>query len=244
MAPLSTAEILALLAQGELKLEGRLVWSSNAAFLARVHAPEGALCAIYKPARGERPLWDFPAGTLCRREVATFLLGQSLGWPAIPPVVLRQGPLGLGSVQLYVDVDEEAHYFTWRQSPARQDELQRIALFDVVVNNADRKGGHLLLGPEDQVWAIDHGLTFHVEYKLRTVIWDYAGQPIPPEMAEELGRLQAALAQEGAPLVQALSALIAPEELAALRRRLHALLQNGHFPRPRPGWRNVPYPLS
>ena len=232
-----------LLANGQIGLEGRVPWSSNYTFLVTVRQGEREALAIYKPVRGEQPLWDFPSRTLCRREVAAYHLSRALGWPAIPPVVLRKGPYGLGSVQLYVEADLEEHYFTLRGRPEHDEALRRIALYDVLANNADRKGGHVLKGVAGQIWAIDHGLTFHAEYKLRTVIWEYAGQPIPDAWLRELASLREALSSAESPLGAALSPYVAPEEFAALRQRLEGLLRSGIFSLPRENWRNVPYPL-
>ncbi|MFH1086529.1 MAG: SCO1664 family protein [Chloroflexota bacterium] len=235
--------LLALLRQGAIETEGLVPWSSNYTFLVKVRAGETEALAIYKPCRGERPLHDFAAGTLCRREVAAYLVSEALGWPAIPPVVLRLGPHGLGSVQVYIDADLDAHFFALRDAGGHATFLRRVALYDAVVNNADRKGGHILRGPDGRLWAIDHGLTFHTEHKLRTVIWDYAGQPIPQGWRDQLAALRDALALEGAPLRQALLDLLTLEELAATARRIDRLLRRGAFPLPLRDWHNVPYPL-
>ena len=152
---------------------GQILSSSNYAFLARVDDGELQALAVYKPRRGEVPLWDFAPGTLCMREVAAYVLSHALGWPLIPPTVLRDGSYGPGVVQLYIEADVDAHYFTFREE--RRADLVPVALFDIVTNNADRKGGHLLLDRDSRIWAIDHALTFHAEPKLRTVIWDFAG---------------------------------------------------------------------
>jgi len=243
---------VALLADGEITSHGLVPWSSNYTFLVTVRGAGGEALAIYKPCRGERPLWDFPSGTLCQREVATYLLSRHLGWPDIPPVVLREGPYGLGSVQLFVEVEQEEHYFTLRDRPEYAQAFRRIALFDDLVNNADRKGGHVLKGirgrdPDwfyrGQVWAIDHGLTFHSEHKLRTVIWEYAGRPIPADCLAELQGLRDALEPEEAPLPEALSHLISAAEIEALKRRLVTRIRMGTFLQPRRNWRNLPYPL-
>lgn len=257
-------QVLALLQTGTIQLFGLIPWSSNYTFLVTVTAGDETALAIYKPRRGERPLWDFPDGTLCQRERAAYLVSVALGWPAIPPTVLRDAELGPGSVQLLVDADPEAHYFTFRGQLVPTE--QRIALFDFVVNNADRKGGHCLRGKGGQVWCLDHGLCFHEDYKLRTVIWDYAGQPIPPPMLDDLNRLKAQLeireqgagsrpggspaGEWGGPvqpdgesdLVASLREVITPNEIAALKQRLDILLTTKRFPLPGPG-RNVPWPL-
>lgn len=247
----------ALLREGELELEGLIPWSSNYTFLASARAPRRigpveAGCrflAIYKPCRGERPLWDFEtagserSGSLSHREVAAYTLSRYLGWPSIPTVVFRDGPHGLGSVQTYVDADLEEHYFTMRAEADLATAFHQIVLFDYLVNNADRKGGHLLKGAHGRLWAIDHGLTFHVEYKLRTVIWDYAGQPIPQPLLSDVERLDRELRRRASSLLAKLQQFIAAAEIVALQRRVAQLLRWRAFPMPRRHWRNVPYPL-
>ena len=229
-----------LLSQGQLELVGQIMASSNAIFMTRVDDGDYQSLAVYKPQRGERPLWDFDHGTLCLREVATFVLSQALGWPLIPPTVLRDGPYGPGALQLYIDADYEANYFTFREE--RLPDLRPVALFDVLANNADRKGGHLLLDPWDRIWAIDNALTFHSELKLRTVVWDFAGEPIPEEYLADLCQLQEHLAHEGA-LRQTLTTLLAEDEITALQARLTELLESAIFPHPDPTRRQVPWPM-
>ena len=153
-------------------------WSSNATFLAKLEHDGVESLAIYKPRKGERPLWDFPRGTLCDREVAAHLVSEALGWDIVPLTILRDGPAGVGMVQRFVDHDPEEHFFTLRERFG--DMFRRFALFDVVINNADRKSGHCLRDRHDHVWGIDHGVSFHAAVKLRTVIWDYEGEPIGP----------------------------------------------------------------
>jgi len=229
-----------LLSQGQVELVGRIVASSNAIFMARVNDGDLESLAIYKPRRGERPLWDFEHGTLCLREVAAYLLSQALGWPLVPPAVLRDGPYGPGAFLLFIDADYEAHYFTFREE--RLPDLFPIALFDVLTNNADRKGGHLLLDHWGRIWAIDNALTFHPEPKLRTVIWDFAGESIPDEYLADLRQLQERLTGKGA-LRQVLADLLAEDEIVTLQARLAELLKNGVFPYPDPGHRHVPWPM-
>jgi len=235
---LTEDRIIALLAQGQMEVLGLLPWSSNVTFLALVHDVSLQCLAVYKPQRGESPLWDFPRGTLCRREVAAYLVSQALGWTFIPPTVLRDGPHGPGSVQLFIDAEPEAHYFTFRDE--HLPELQRIALFDCLTNNADRKGGHCLKGKDGRIWAVDNALTFHTDPKLRTVIWDFAGQPIPEGLLQDLRAFGERLARLD-PLVETLARLLAAEEMKALKQRLDALLKRATFPRPGPG-RHVPWP--
>ncbi len=177
-AELTAAGVPPAIGSGALELLGLLPNSSNYTFLARASAPDGdQVLAVYKPHRGESPLWDFPAGSLGRREVAAFLVAAALGWPNVPPTVLREGPEGAGSVQLFVPFEPQEHYFTLQDR--FPDAFREIAVFDLVVNNADRKGGHCLLGEDGRIWAIDHGVCFHEEPKLRTVIWEYMDEPIP-----------------------------------------------------------------
>jgi uncharacterized repeat protein (TIGR03843 family) len=227
------------LESGPLELLGLLPHSSNYTFLARVSGLGGDdLLAVYKPHRGESPLWDFPAGSLGRREVAAYVVAASLGWPNVPPTVLREGPEGIGSVQLFVPFEPHEHYFTLQGRFA--DELRAIAAFDLVVNNADRKGGHCLLGEDGHVWAIDHGVCFHEDPKLRTVIWEYMDEPIPQSVVDGVGALGVALAS-GAPPCEQLAGLLAEREVAALRRRADALVRDPVFPSPI-GERPYPWP--
>ncbi|MFQ6015696.1 MAG: SCO1664 family protein [Anaerolineae bacterium] len=231
--------ILSLLVGGEIDAHGLVPWSSNYTFLVTVDDGSLSCLAIYKPRRGERPLWDFPQGTLCLREYAAYLISEALGWSLVPPTVLRQGPQGLGAVQLFIDAEAEAHYFTFRDEHVQ--ELQRIAAFDCVVNNADRKGGHCLRGKDGRIWAVDHGVTFHAVPKLRTVIWDFAGQPIPEEMLQDLKSLRARLSGRD-PLLEALANLLTMEELVALKQRLDRLIETATFPEPDPHRRTTPWP--
>ncbi len=240
---LSVERVIDLLGHGGLELRGLVPWSSNYTFWAALHGEQVQAMAIYKPRRGETPLWDFDSGTLCRREVAAYMLSRELGWPAIPPVVLRSGPYGIGSVQLYVEHAQDEHFFTMREQPEYAAAFRQVALFDYVANNADRKGGHLLKGDQGQVWAIDHGLTFHVQYKLRTVVWDYAGHPIEPEYLSALSDLRATIGDAQSPLCQGLNRLLSHDEVVATRSRLSRLIRGGIYPKPQPSSRNVPYPL-
>jgi hypothetical protein len=238
---LAHARILRLLSQGQIEVEGLIPWSSNATLLVTVRDDELTTLAVYKPQRGERPLWDFPHGTLGMREVAAYLVSEWLAWGLVPPTVLRQGPYGLGSMQLFFDAQEDAHFFTIQHDPTYAQDLKRLAAFDLIANNADRKSGHCLLDRVGHLWAIDNALTFHAEPKLRTVIWDFADQPLPADVLVGLRALQGSLA-EGAPSDQALACLLSKEERAALRRRVDRLLKSRRFPQPGPGY-PVPWPL-
>ncbi len=231
--------ILKLLSEGEIEPQGLIPWSSNYTFLVTVRDDTLAALAVYKPQQGETPLWDFPAGTLCLREMASYLVSQALGWPWIPPTVLREGPHGLGSLQLYIDHDPEVHYFTFREERLR--DLLPIALFDLITNNADRKGGHCLLGRDGRIWAVDHGLTFHVQRKLRTVIWDFQGKPVPRRYLDDLRELRRHLVESGE-LREALGHLLSEEEIRAFVLRVERVLRVPRFPGPGPG-RSHPWPL-
>ena len=231
--------VLRLLLDGEIELQAQLPWSSNYSFLVNVQDEQMACIAVYKPQRGERPLWDFPDGTLCLREYAAFVVSQALGWGLVPPTVLREGPYGLGTIQLYVDADPDEHFFNLREE--HPDEFQRVALFDALINNADRKGGHCLRDSHGHIWCIDHGLTFNAQPKLRTVIWDYAGQPIPRYLLDDLRAFKELLANPK-DMRPALKHLLSRREMNMLRRRLDALLEACSFPQPTRG-RNVPWPM-
>jgi uncharacterized repeat protein (TIGR03843 family) len=198
---------------------------------------------VYKPTRGEQPLWDFPRNTLAKREVAAYVVCRALGWDLVPPTVLRAGPHGRGSVQLFVGVDQDANFFTFRDEPTFRHALQTLALFDVITNNADRKGGHCLRAGDGCIVAIDQGLCFHVEDKLRTVIWDFAGEPIPADLAADLGRLAADLEDADSDTVRALARLLDAGELAVFRRRIAAALDAGFYPDPPEDRRPYPWPL-
>jgi hypothetical protein len=238
--PVDVNYALDLLSEGEMEeAHGLMPWSSNYTFLVTVCHDGLEALAIYKPSRGERPLWDFPDGTLALREVAAFHVSRALSWNFIPPTVLREGFLGTGAVQLFVESDPEEHYFTLRDDYVPV--FQRLAAFDYIINNADRKGGHCLKGKDGHIWTIDHGLTFHQEHKLRTVIWDFAGQPIPDEIMEDLDHLRQILDQPSSPLVSELRPLINDREAKMFRHRLDRIISARTFPQPGAG-RNVPYP--
>jgi uncharacterized repeat protein (TIGR03843 family) len=224
-----------VVAEGDLELLGLLPRSSNYAFLARATIADDEALVVYKPRRGETPLWDFPDGTLCNREVAAYVVARRLGWPNVPPTVLRDGPEGEGSVQSFVDFDPNEHYFTMAEAGRFLDEFRRIALFDVVANNADRKAGHCLLGRDGRIHVIDHGVCFAEEEKLRTVIWEFVGEPIPSSELVDLRRLTKGFAT----LRGELAHLLSERELVALRDRLEAVVRAERFPEP---GEDRPYP--
>jgi hypothetical protein len=226
-----------------IELKGLFRRSSNYTFLVELCAAGSAappMLAVYKPAEGESPLWDFPAGSLYRREVAAYLLAKQLGWPRVPPTVVREeAPHGVGALQMFVVAQSDRHYLASGGHPAGT--WIEVALFDVLTNNADRKSGHCLTDADGAVWVIDHGLTFHVDPKLRTVIWDFAGQRVPPRLRADLLRLADSLAP-GGESAGCLGELISRREMAVLRRRLHAMLQPAwELPHPTSAW-SVPWP--
>ena len=186
-------------------MQGLIPWSSNYTYLARVRSGSHEMNAVYKPSCGERPLWDFETGTLCNREVAAYLLSAELGWPNIPPTVLREGPMGLGALQQFIPFKRRENFFTIRDRC--REEMLKIAAFDALVNNTDRKGGHVLEDNAGIIWCIDHGVTFHEEPKLRTVIWDFVDEPIPDALMRDLERLRSKL-RGGEGLRQKFEALV------------------------------------
>jgi len=249
-----------LLCTSDLVILGRMPWSSNATFLCELWPqgtrPDGGLDddgdllpatepdpggpgplgrAIYKPHQGERPLWDFPDG-LYVREAGAFSLARSLGWDVVPPTVVRQGPFGPGSAQWFIDADYDQHYFVLLEDEAFHPQMRRMAAFDVVANSTDRKAGHVLLDADGHLWGIDNGLCLHAEFKLRTVIWDFAGDPLPAELADDL---DAFLAKD---LDPALAEILDPFERDAVRTRARALLSKGRLPTD-PSGQRFPWPL-
>jgi hypothetical protein len=231
---------LRLLSSGDVEVLGLLPYSSNYVFLARVRNEETDALAVYKPRRGERPLWDFPRGTLAAREVAAFVVSEAAGWRKVPPTVLRSdAPLGVGSLQLFIEHDPEQHYFTLAES--RLPEFAAFAAFDVVINNADRKAGHVLCDADGRLWAVDHGLCFHVETKLRTVIWHLATEELDEDVKAGLRRLIDRLRdREG--LGGELTRLLSTRESAATLARAEHLLAEGALPLPETD-HHLPWPL-
>lgn len=218
---------------------GLLPYSSNYTFLARLRLGDEESLAVYKPRRGERPLWDFPPGTLASRERAAYLVSRASGWDLVPVTVIRSdAPLGEGSLQLFIEHDPEVHYFTLMHD--RLDEFARFAAFDVVVNNADRKSGHVIEDAEHRLWAVDHGLTFHVDDKLRTVIWAFADEPLTKDVRSGLEMLGAALSDDG--LAGELAEVLSADEVAATLARVETLLVEDSFPAPGTD-RPLPWPL-
>ncbi|RNM14310.1 SCO1664 family protein [Nocardioides pocheonensis] len=252
-----------LLMNGELTVLGRIMPASNTTFLCRLGPEDAGVRAVYKPVAGERPLWDFADGTLAAREYAAWLVSEALGWDVVPPTVLREGSAGPGMVQLWCEPDpEQAPVDLLPDGPVPagllhvldafdQDErpvmlvhedtvaLRRMALFDVVVNNTDRKGGHVLAMRDGHRYGVDHGVCFHVDDKLRTVLWGFHGEPLDDADAADLAALAQLLATD---LGERLSGLLTRNEIAATRRRLDRLLRACRFPEPSPGWPSIPWP--
>lgn len=236
----SQEEAASLLEQGEIASYELVPAGTNYTFAVLLSAGDrGEFLAIYKPQRGERPLWDFPHGTLHRREHAAYVTSRHLGWPNIPTTVIRDGPFGVGSVQLYVPTQGQLDFFTFQAK--RPQELIEIALFDILVNNADRKAGHCLLGVDGQVWAIDHGLTFNVAPKLRTVLWDRCGEAIPQRLLDALESLRDDSSRRQS-LKAALEPDLDPREIDSFFLRMERILRAKRFPHLDPN-RNIPWPL-
>ncbi len=227
---------LSLLSEGEITVRGRLPWSSNGTFLVELCRGEETGRAVYKPLAGERPLWDYPPG-LYRREVAAYVVSEWLGWGVVPETVERDGPLGEGSLQRWVDADFGEHYFTLLERPEHHDALEAMCALDVLINNGDRKSGHSLLDSDGRIWGIDHGLCLHEEPKLRTVIWDFEGRPVPDHLMEDVVRVATATSPP-----EGLAGLIARREIDALFARAAALVRRPFFPAARSA-RAFPWPL-
>lgn len=243
MAPGSSSDLAsieeALGSLPKIELKGLFRGSSNYTFLVEVSGGAKSHLAVYKPAQGETPLWDFPSGTLYRREVAAYRLARHLGWPDIPPTVIRsEAPLGVGALQMYVDADPRHSYL--RPLTGASPDWLAVALFDVITNNADRKAGHCLFEADGRVWLIDHGLTFNVEPKLRTVIWEHAGELVPAPLRSDLCRAAESLVDGS--LAEELEPLLSPVELRMLGRRLGAAAKPGYaLPLPTSDW-SIPWP--
>jgi hypothetical protein len=235
----SADEVQGLLARATIVACESIPWSSNYTFASQLELDGGAsILAIYKPRRGEIPLYDFPDGTLYKRERAAYVTCRALGWEFIPPTIIRDGPHGVGSLQLYVDVEPRADYFKFKDQ--YRTELQEIALFDVIANNADRKAGHCLRARDGRIWGIDHGLTFNTVPKLRTVIWDFAGEPVPPPLVRQLEAFRHDPARV-AMLRKQLEQLLARHEVEAFFKRVDAILECRRYPS-MTSRRSVPWP--
>ena len=225
---------LDLLRTGEIEIEGRLIDASNATFLCTV---DGDVRVVYKPVRGERPLDDFPSRTLANREVAAYLFSEATGWDIVPPTVMRDGPFGPGMVQLWVEVDPDIDVLSLIVGD--DPRLRRVCLFDVLANNADRKGGHLLPVATGRIYGVDHGICFAVEPKLRTVLWGWRDQPLDDDEMTVVNTVCEALNDD---LGRELETLLSPDEVLAAARRAGRLLQHARFPQPDPGRPALPWP--
>jgi uncharacterized repeat protein (TIGR03843 family) len=231
---------LNILKQGEISITGEYLWGSNYTFAVEVSSGDQALQGVYKPTRGERPLWDFPRATLAHREVAAYLVSEALGWSFVPPTIFRdEGPIGPGSLQLYVDHDPEYNYFSFSKVDLQR--LRPVAAFDYLINNADRKGSHILFDQQGQLWLIDHGISFHQEQKLRTVVWDFAGEPLPDQLCSDLVDLEIQL-NPGSDLRDHLEQYLVHQEIIALIKRNQFLIASKTFPDPHPNRRPYPWP--
>ncbi|MFE9609241.1 SCO1664 family protein [Streptomyces sp. NPDC006012] len=254
-----------LLADGELKVRGRIREASNAALFCTITYDGQEATCVYKPVAGERPLWDFPDGTLAAREVAAYEVSEATGWGLVPPTVLRDGPYGEGMCQLWIEVTPDAELLAlvdteepeagWKAIGFAQvdedrtallvhaddERLRRLAVLDAVINNADRKGGHLLPTADGRLYGIDHGVTFNAENKLRTLLWGWAGEPLTADAVDVLEGLRDAL-DDGGALGGRLTRLITTAELAATRARVDALLVSGKHPEPSGEWPAIPWP--
>ncbi|TKJ32021.1 SCO1664 family protein [Blastococcus sp. CCUG 61487] len=236
-APADDAEALHLLRTGEIDLEGRMLDASNVTLVGAIRSGDlGAEC-VYKPVAGERPLWDFPDGTLAGREISAFLVSEASGWRVVPPTVLRDGPFGPGMVQLWIDGNDDVDLaaFVRRDDPA----LRRMAVFDAVVNNADRKGGHIIPVPDGHVYGVDHGVCFSVEPKLRTLLWRWAGKSLPAEAVGMLERLADELRGD---LGEQLQEHLTRGEVRRTQERVADLLRTGRHPEPGGEWPALPWP--
>lgn len=235
---------LEILKKGEISIQGEFLWGSNYTFLADVTLADQKISAVYKPSKGERPLWDFPVSSLAKREAAAYVVSEVLGWGLVPPTVYRKGgPLGIGSIQLYIEHDPEYHYFNF--SVEDRQRLRPTVLFDYLINNADRKGSHILCDGNHRLWLIDHGVCFHVEEKLRTVIWDFVGEPIPEDLCNAMTRLALDLQPVDGAFSETASRLVpylSPVEIRALATRAGRLSTLGRFPPPDPYRRVFPWP--
>jgi len=230
-----------LLSEAEF-LDCRPVWySSNYVYLAQMSAGEREFAAIYKPHKGENPLWDFPDGHLYKHEAAAYELAKLLGWDFVPPTIVRDGPHGRGSLQVFVTHDPEEHFFVQREREELLPQLMRICAFDAIANNADRKGGHCLLDEHGHIWGIDHGLCFHATPKLRSVIWEWAGEEVPPSLLADIEETGLALAAETEE-AQGLLRLLHEHEVAAMLGRMERILRDRRYPVPGQA-RHYPWPM-
>jgi uncharacterized repeat protein (TIGR03843 family) len=240
MPELKISTVLNMLQNGEITIKGEFVWGTNYTYLAEVCQNADVIQSVYKPSRGEQPLWDFPPASLARREAAAYLVSAALGWELVPPTVFRKkAPIGPGSLQLFIEHDPELHYFNLGETDRQR--LRPVVLFDLLINNADRKGSHLLFDKNHHLWLIDHGICFHAEDKLRTVIWDFAGEPIPQKLSEDVRMFYQSLAPDTY-VYKELQGLLSQKEIKALVKRTERLTSLRQFPLPDPNERSFPWP--
>lgn len=235
------ASLRKILYEGVISLKGQFMYGSNYTFFAEVTYQNETIKAVYKPRRGEMPLWDFPSKSLAGREVAAWLMSEALGWNLVPLTILREMEtfLGSGSLQVFIDHDPNLHYFTFDEETRQR--LRPVALFDLIINNADRKGGHILIDPIGEVKVIDHGLCFHTDDKLRTVVWDFANEDIPLTLLSDIERILPQL-EAGEDLQVSLATYLSSEEIASLIERIGKLLESKRFPEPAQDRRVFPWP--
>jgi uncharacterized repeat protein (TIGR03843 family) len=240
---MSMVDLHELLRTAAITPRGFLANASNHTLLVQVGAKALGVHAVYKPRAGERPLWDFPGGTLCEREAAAYVVSDFLGWGLVPPTVLREdGPMGPGSLQVFVPHDPELHYFVLVEDPDNHAALVRMAVFDLVINNADRKASHVMLSEDGRIYGCDHGLAFHTDPKLRTVIWELGGAPIPEQLRADLGLLAAEVADTDSQVHTALSGLLGPDEVEGLGHRAGILRGLRALPDVKADERPYPWP--
>lgn len=241
MTDINFDTVLTSLQKSEVKLEGEFIHGSNYTFLVKV-IPEGneTFLAVYKPQEGERILWDFPDNTLAHRETAAYLVSKALGWDFVPPTAYRQdGPFGPGSVQLYIEHDPNYHYFNFSEEDFQR--LRPVVLFDLLINNADRKGSHIIFGADHRLWLIDHGLCFNLVEKLRTVLWDFAGDPVSDDLRVTLINFRKEL-DPPSPMLDTLKEHLMPDEIGALVTRADKLVKLEYLPFPPNDRRAYPFP--
>ncbi len=231
---------LRILAAGNINLEGEFIWGSNYTFMVNISLEGETATGVYKPSHGERPLWDFPRASLAHREAAAYLVSEAIGWSLVPPTVFRDdGPAGPGSLQLYIEHDPNYNYFNF--DPEDRQRLKSTVLFDYLINNADRKGSHLLVDPNKRLWLIDHGISFHEEDKLRTVIWDFCGEAIPSNLSRDI-QLFLQLLKSDPVLLADLQKHLSPAEIRMLEARTAWLASASRFPNPPANRRAHPWP--
>ena len=237
---MNKSTVLKALQNGNIKVQGQFLHGSNYTFLARLEYQGEKIKVVYKPTEGEQPLWDFPTASLAKREVAAYLVSEALGWELVPPTVYRRkAPMGPGSVQQYIDHDPNYHYFNFK--PNDKQRLRATVVFDLIINNADRKGSHVIIDDNHHIWLIDHGVCFHIDEKLRTVIWDFSGEAIPTGLLSCVQSLQAQLHPDSV-LFKQLALYLKTTEITALNNRASNVLDKPFFPLPPDDRRVYPWP--